>query len=72
MTAKATPKRSEAPQLSRTQIDEVLKILKDVDSVELKFVAPMQTITRPSASSVWIRSKPRYDRSIFSTRPAST
>jgi adenylate cyclase class IV len=42
-TAKTTAKRSEAPQLSRTQIDEVLKILKDVDSVELKMVAPMQT-----------------------------
>lgn len=43
MSAKATPKRSEAPQLSRTQIDEVVKILKDVDSVELKLVAPMET-----------------------------
>jgi hypothetical protein len=43
MTAKNTAKRSEAPELSRSQINDVLKILKDVDSVELKMVAPMQT-----------------------------
>lgn len=43
MTAKRTAKQVEAPELSRSQINEVLKILKDVDSVELKLVAPMQT-----------------------------
>jgi hypothetical protein len=43
MTATRTAKHGEAPELSRSQINEVLKILKDVDSVELKLVAPMQT-----------------------------
>jgi hypothetical protein len=42
-TAKPTAPRVQAPELSRDQISDVLKILKDVGSVELKLVAPMHT-----------------------------
>jgi hypothetical protein len=43
MAAKKTPKPDRAPELSQQQINEVLTILKDVGSVELKLVAPMHT-----------------------------
>jgi hypothetical protein len=43
MAAKKTAKQGEASELSRSQISEVLAILKDVGSVELKLVAPMHT-----------------------------
>jgi hypothetical protein len=43
MKAKKTAKQKPAVELSRSQLDEVAKILKDVGSVELKMVAPMDT-----------------------------
>jgi hypothetical protein len=43
MAAKKTPTQNRAPELSQQQINEVLTILKDVGSVELKLVAPMHT-----------------------------
>lgn len=43
MTARKIAKQDEAPGLSRSQIDEVLTILRNVGSVELKLVAPMHT-----------------------------
>ena len=43
MAAKKTARRDQAPELSQQQINEVLTILKDVGSVELKLVAPMHT-----------------------------
>lgn len=43
MNAKRTAKQTPAVELSRSQLDEVVRILKDVDSVELKLVAPMHT-----------------------------
>jgi hypothetical protein len=43
MAAKKTARQDQAPQLSRSQIDEVVTLLKDVGSVELKLVAPMHT-----------------------------
>ena len=42
-TAKPAAPRVQAPELSRDQIGDILKILKDVGSVELKMVAPMHT-----------------------------
>jgi hypothetical protein len=43
MAAKKTAGKTPAPELSQQQISEVLAILKDVGSVELKLVAPMHT-----------------------------
>jgi len=43
MAAKKTPTQDRTPELSRNQINEILAILKDVGSVELKLVAPMHT-----------------------------
>ncbi len=43
MAAKRTAGKTPAPELSQQQISEVLAILKDVGSVELKLVAPMHT-----------------------------
>jgi hypothetical protein len=43
MKAKKTAKQTPAGELSRSQLDEVARILKDVGSVELKMVAPMDT-----------------------------
>jgi len=43
MAAKKTPTQDRTPELSQQQINEVLTILKDVGSVELKLVAPMHT-----------------------------
>jgi len=43
MAAKKTPTQDRTPELSRNQINEILTILKDVGSVELKLVAPMHT-----------------------------
>lgn len=43
MTAKKTARQDQAPELSGSQINEVLRILKDVQSVELKLVAPLHT-----------------------------
>jgi len=43
MAVKKKAKQDEATQLSPSQVSEVLTILKDVNSVELKLVAPMQT-----------------------------
>ena len=43
MAAKKTAKQDQAPELSQQQINEILTILKDVGSVELKLVAPMHT-----------------------------
>jgi hypothetical protein len=43
MAAKKTPTQDQTPGLSRNQINEILTILKDVGSVELKLVAPMHT-----------------------------
>lgn len=43
MRTKKTAKQEPARELSRDQIDEVVRILKDVGSVELKLVAPMHT-----------------------------
>lgn len=40
---KKSTKRPMTPELSRDQISEVLTILKDVSSVEIKLVAPMHT-----------------------------
>ena len=40
MATKKTARKTTAQGLSREQIDEVLTILKDVNSVELKLVAP--------------------------------
>ncbi len=42
-TAKPVAPRVQTPELSRDQIGDILKILKDVGSVELKLVAPMHT-----------------------------
>ena len=42
-TASSTARQDQVPELSRSQIDEILTILKDVNSVELKLVAPMET-----------------------------
>jgi hypothetical protein len=42
-TARKTATQDQAPGLSREQITEVMRILKDVNSVELKLVAPMET-----------------------------
>jgi hypothetical protein len=41
-TKKAAPKES-AVELPRRQMDDVIRLLKDVDSVELKLVAPLHT-----------------------------
>jgi len=43
MAVKKKAKQHEAAGLSPSQVSEVLTILKDVDSVELKLVAPMHT-----------------------------
>jgi hypothetical protein len=43
MKAKKIGRQAPAVELSRSQLDEVFRILKDVDSVELKMVAPMHT-----------------------------
>jgi hypothetical protein len=43
MAAKNNARKPEAPKLSREQISEVMTILKDVNSVELKLVAPADT-----------------------------
>lgn len=43
MAAKKTAGKTPAPELSQQQISEVLAILKDVGSVELKLVAPLHT-----------------------------
>ena len=43
MNRKKTVKQAPAVELSRSQLDDVIKILKDVGSVELKVVAPMHT-----------------------------
>jgi hypothetical protein len=43
MNRKKTAKQAPAVELSRSQLDDVVKILKDVGSVELKMVAPMHT-----------------------------
>jgi hypothetical protein len=43
MATKKTAGKTPAPELSQQQISEVLAILKDVGSVELKLVAPMHT-----------------------------
>jgi len=43
MKAKKTTTQAPATELSRGQLDEVIRMLKDVDSVELKLVAPMHT-----------------------------
>jgi hypothetical protein len=43
MNRKKTVKQAPAVELSRSQLDDVVKILKDVGSVELKMVAPMHT-----------------------------
>jgi hypothetical protein len=43
MAAKKTASKTQAPELSRSQIDEVVTLLRDVGSVELKLVAPMHT-----------------------------
>ena len=40
---KKTAKQEPATELSRIQLDEVVRMLKDVGSVELKLVAPMHT-----------------------------
>lgn len=42
-TARKTAKQDQGAGLSREQITEVMRILKDVNSVELKLVAPMET-----------------------------
>ncbi len=42
-TARKAARQDPVPELSRSQIGEVLTILKDVNSVELKMVAPMET-----------------------------
>jgi hypothetical protein len=43
MNRKKTVKQAPAVELSRSQLDDVARILKDVGSVELKMVAPMHT-----------------------------
>jgi hypothetical protein len=43
MAARKTARRTVAAELSREQIGEVMTILRDVDSVELKLVAPADT-----------------------------
>jgi hypothetical protein len=43
MATKKTAKQDQTPGLSQQQINEVLAILKNVGSVELKLVAPMHT-----------------------------
>lgn len=43
MATKKTAQKTKVPMLSREQIDEVMKLLKDVNSVELKLVAPANT-----------------------------
>jgi hypothetical protein len=43
MATKKTVRKTAAPMLSREQIDEIMKLLKDVNSVELKLVAPATT-----------------------------
>ena len=42
-TVQETAVQDEPPQLSRSQIGEFMRILKDVGSVEIKLVAPMHT-----------------------------
>ena len=43
MAAKKTARKTKVPMLSREQIAEVMTLLKDVNSVELKLVAPADT-----------------------------
>jgi len=43
MATKKSPRQDRTTELSRAQISEVMTILKDVGSVELKLVAPMHT-----------------------------
>jgi len=43
MATKKSPRQDRTTELSRAQITEVMTILKDVGSVELKLVAPMHT-----------------------------
>jgi hypothetical protein len=43
LKAKKIGRQAPAVELSYSQLDEVVRILKDVDSVELKMVAPMHT-----------------------------
>ncbi len=43
MATKKTAQKTKVSMLSREQIDEIMKLLKDVNSVELKLVAPANT-----------------------------
>ena len=58
-----------SPRLNDDQLAEMLELLRESDSVELKLTVPERTSARRSPRSASTRSRRRSARSSSSTRP---